>query len=163
MAKSCVCVTCAHPNEPPHGLKPAQKRKEDKGNPFAERGRDKLSELKAEVEEKKRKILKAIGQDEVVMVRFTYTDDNRLKPIIVTEKSKKAEKEMKAASAEKAVEVDYGHDEKKQPVEKTQLVKVNVQLFHAYLAAVLILILLLIALLKRQAQLCSNSGLLAMR
>lgn len=122
-----------------------------------------MSELKAEVEEKKRKILKAIGQDEVVMVRFTYTDDNRLKPIIVTEKSKKAEKEKKAASAEETVEVDYGHDEKKQPVEKMQLVKVNVQLFHAYLAAVLILILLLIALLKRQAQLCSNSGLLAMR
>jgi len=162
MAKSCVCVKCGHCSEQPHGLKPAQKNKEDKGNPFAEQGRDKLLELKAEVDEKKQKILKAIGEDEVVMVRFTYTDDNRLKPIIIKEKSKKSEKE-KVASVEKTVAVDYANDEKKQPVEKMQLAKLNVQVSHAYLAAVLILILLLVALLKRQAQLCSSSGVVATR
>ncbi|GAB4852354.1 hypothetical protein Ancab_016547 [Ancistrocladus abbreviatus] len=63
--------------------------KKDDKNPYSSRGLDKFCTLLAEIEEKKQKIYSQLGEDEISLVRFVYSNDNRVKPIVVKAKGNK--------------------------------------------------------------------------
>ncbi|GAB4852353.1 hypothetical protein Ancab_016546 [Ancistrocladus abbreviatus] len=64
-------------------------RKKDDKNPYSSRGLDKFCTLLAEIEEKKQKIYSQLGEDEISLVRFVYSNGNSVKPIVVKAKGKK--------------------------------------------------------------------------
>ncbi|KAL6560187.1 hypothetical protein OROHE_006194 [Orobanche hederae] len=62
-------------------------------NPYANRGLDKFYSLLADLDDKKQKIYRRMGAEEISFVRFVYTNDsNHVKPIVVKVKEKKQEK-----------------------------------------------------------------------
>ncbi|GAB4839301.1 hypothetical protein Ancab_028828 [Ancistrocladus abbreviatus] len=78
-------------------------------NPYADIGRDKFSALLAQVEERKQEIFSQISPAEASLVRFVYSSDNKLKPVVVGAKGKTQGKikidENKLAAAEADKEV----------------------------------------------------------
>ncbi|KAL9266524.1 hypothetical protein AKJ16_DCAP25761 [Drosera capensis] len=64
------------------------RRKKGK-NPYADLGLEKFSALLEEIEEKKRQIMSQINREEAPVIRFSYSEDNDLKPIVVSTKGKK--------------------------------------------------------------------------
>lgn len=66
----------------------SSKKSKEKKNPYSDRGIDKFSALLEEVEEKKRMIYTLLNPDEVSMIRFVPSGDNKLKPVVVTASNK---------------------------------------------------------------------------
>ncbi|GAB2293850.1 hypothetical protein Dimus_028061 [Dionaea muscipula] len=73
-------------------------RRKDGKNPYSSRGLDKFSALLAEIEEKRQKIYAENDPEEISLVRFVYSDDNSLKPLVV--KQAAANKKMMIGSTE---------------------------------------------------------------
>jgi len=66
-------------------------------NPYSSRGLDKFSALLAEIDEKRQKIYAQLNPDEISIVRFRYSPDHNIKPIVVKVKpNAKPESEPKA-------------------------------------------------------------------
>ncbi|KAL6493177.1 hypothetical protein OROGR_032936 [Orobanche gracilis] len=62
-------------------------------NPYANRGLDKFYSLLSDLDDKKQKIYRRIGAEEISFVQFVYTNDsNHVKSIVVKVKGKKHEK-----------------------------------------------------------------------
>ncbi|GAB2250348.1 hypothetical protein Droror1_Dr00013707 [Drosera rotundifolia] len=68
-------------------------------NPYADLGLEKFSALLEEIEEKKRQIMSQINPEEAPVIRFSYSGDNDLKPIVVSAKGKKDRQLVAAWSA----------------------------------------------------------------
>ncbi|XAR48425.1 hypothetical protein NMG60_11031247 [Bertholletia excelsa] len=66
-------------------------RSKDKNNPYADRGLDKFSALLAELDQQRQKIYTESGRpDQISMVRFAFSDSNRVKPIVVRSKERQS-------------------------------------------------------------------------
>ncbi|GAB4839297.1 hypothetical protein Ancab_028824 [Ancistrocladus abbreviatus] len=68
--------------------KTSKKNKNDK-NPYSSRGLDKFCTLLEEIEEKKQTIYSRLGEEEISVIRFVYTNENSCRPIVVKAKGKK--------------------------------------------------------------------------
>ncbi|GMH03192.1 hypothetical protein Nepgr_005031 [Nepenthes gracilis] len=73
-------------------------RSKDIKNPYSDRGLDKFSALLAEIEEKRQKIYSELGPEEISLVRFVYSNDNNIKPIVVKAKSKEQQQQPRSQS-----------------------------------------------------------------
>ncbi|CAA3032132.1 uncharacterized protein LOC111367413 [Olea europaea var. sylvestris] len=65
-------------------------RRKDK-NPYANRGLEKFYALLADLDEKRQKIYTQMGFEDVSLVRFVYSNSNRVKPIVVKVKEKRSQ------------------------------------------------------------------------
>lgn len=85
-----------HTSYKPNHNKSSMNKKKGK-NPYADLGREGFSALLEELEEKKLKILSLVGPEDVSLIRFVHSDDNKLKPVIVVANGNK-ERKMKLLS-----------------------------------------------------------------
>ncbi|GAB2293849.1 hypothetical protein Dimus_028060 [Dionaea muscipula] len=92
-------------------------------NPYANIGLERFSALLAELEERKQKILSQHKPEQVLLVRFCFSGDNELKPIVVTPKGKKEGKvkiDKNAAAAAKTEKQRISHVEDQEPEEEAK-------------------------------------------
>ncbi|GMH13640.1 hypothetical protein Nepgr_015481 [Nepenthes gracilis] len=67
-------------------------------NPYSDRGLDRFTVLLAEIEEKRQKIYSELDPDEISLVRFVYSNDNSIKPIVVMAKGKRDQTKNRSKS-----------------------------------------------------------------
>lgn len=104
MIRSCICGSNSFSHTRDHdrsiinrsislppSLSSSQRANKDTKNPYSSRGLDKFTALLAEIEEKRQKIYSETNDpDNISLVRFVYSDNNDLKPIVVLKANRKS-------------------------------------------------------------------------
>ncbi|GMP80857.1 hypothetical protein CsSME_00035802 [Camellia sinensis var. sinensis] len=154
------------------------KSKDSKNNnPYSDLGLDKFSALLAELESKRQKIYTQVGSEGISFVRFSYSNTNDCKPIVVRVREKQQQEEEKnnihmnkdieptAHNPEVDKPSTSGNelgDQKIMKKKKSFPWKLNMGMLRRpsfYLPAVIILILLFLAVFGRSfAILCTSLG-----
>lgn len=159
---------CSTPRKisPKKSRKSSLSRSKDDKNPYAKRGLDKFSALLAELEDTKQKIYTQIPSDDISLVRFTYSDTDHVKPIVVRVRDKKQENKLKNEEKEEnksVIKLPTSINEAKRgakgDLKKCFSFKIDIWKPSFYLPAFLILILVFLALFGRSfAILCTSIG-----
>ncbi|GMH13638.1 hypothetical protein Nepgr_015479 [Nepenthes gracilis] len=142
-------------------------------NPYSDRGLDRFTVLLAEIEEKRQKIYSELDPDEISLVRFVYSNDNSIKPIVVMAKGKRDQTKNRSKSgplsshhthpaAAPAVVHEKSAETAAEKKNKEKKGKLNLQRLKQpcyYLPAIVMLVLLFLALFGRSvAILCTSLG-----
>ncbi|KAL8172056.1 hypothetical protein V2J09_023860 [Rumex salicifolius] len=115
MATQCTCGAdggSGGGGQPKKLLKRKSTKKGERENPYSDRGVEKFSALLAEIEEKKRTIYSKVNPEEVSVIRFVHSGDNKLKPVVVRTKSNKLASKRKEFDTSKTME-----KEEEKPIE----------------------------------------------